>query len=216
METKLLSDLASEIDEGLRSKGRCDTEALQRYYAAAQEAFDGGDAEEVFALVRIHLGRFEEALTSMGCSAEADAVYVRKMELHRQLHIYRRKRGGGFRYAYLALGYFWWRLTSNYGVSPLRVVWAGANVALVFSFIYFFLDVLSFYNTGRLAFADGVILGPISYFLVGLQGLFPGSVFQIAAVIETQIAITVENILGGIVILMLFAALKRRYFRVNN
>ena len=216
METESLNDLAVEIDDELRRNGRYDADALKRYYTAAQEAFDGGDAEKTFERVRLHLGRFEKALTSIGCFAEADEVYVRKMELYRQLLVYRRKRGGGFRYAYRALGYFWWRLTSNYGISPLRVIWTAANVALVFSFIYFFLDVLSFYSSGRLAFADGTILKPISYFLVGLQGLFPGSVFGIAAVYEAQVAITIENILGGIVILMLFAAIKRRFFRVSN
>lgn len=216
MDKGILQDLANRIEDGLRRDGRFDPEVLRRYYTVAQEAFDEYDAEEVFELVRVHLGRFEKALESIGCFAEADAVYVRKMELHRQLYIYRRKRGGGIRPAYRALGFFWWRLTSNYGVSPLRVIWVAANVALIFSFIYFFLDVISLYNAGRLAFADGVILKPISYFLVGLQGLFPGSVFHIAAVVETQIAISVENILGGIVILMLFSALKRRFFRVGK
>jgi len=170
MDTENLKELTAVIDEDLRRNGRSDTEALKRYYTAAQEAFDGGDPEDVFDFVRLHLSRFEEALNSIGCFAEADGVYVRKMELYRQLLIYRRKRGAGFRPAYRALGYSWWRMASNYGTSPLRVIWTAANIALIFSFLYFFLDVLSFYNTGRLAFADGTILSPISYFIVGIQG----------------------------------------------
>ncbi|MCP4230869.1 MAG: hypothetical protein GY771_12095 [bacterium] len=213
MKTESLNNLAAEIDDELRRNGRYDADTLKRYYAAAQEAFDAGDTEAVFEVVRLHLGRFEEALSSIGCFAEADKVYARKMELHRQFSVYRRKTGGGFKHTYRAFGYSLWRLTSNYGISPLRILWTAGNVVLVFSFVYFFLDVISFYNSGRLAFIDGTILKPISYFIVGVQGLFPGTAFHLGTIVETQIAITLENLLGGILILLLFASLKRRLFR---
>lgn len=213
MDIDKLRTLADDIEGELRRDGRYDETALKRYYSAAQETFDAGDTEEVFELVRLHLGRFEEALSSIGCFGDADRVYVRKMELHRQYYVYKRKTGGSFRDVYRALGYGLWRLTSNYGISPLRIIWTAGNVALVFSFIYFFLDVISFYNNAKLAFTDGTILEPISYFVVGVQGLFPGTALYLGAIVETQVAVTIENLLGGTLILLLLGSLKRRVFR---
>jgi hypothetical protein len=106
-----------------------------------------------------------------------------------------------------------WRYSSGYGTSPLRLSWVTFNVAFWFSVLYFVLDVLAVQFLGQRAFSSYAVVSYLSYFVIGFEGLFPGTAVFLANNFWAQLALAVENGIGAVLVLSLVSLVARRVWR---
>jgi len=180
--------------------------------AAAREAHAAADVEGRVE-VRARLGRLERLL-GMACRFElADAFYRARMDLARAdwRRRWREERDVG---AFVqSCVYGLWRFASLYGTSPLRLGWMVFNVGFWFSVVYFVMDILAVRLDGRRAFEAAVNVSYASYFILGFEGLFPGTAAFLPATFYAQVAVALENLLGAILLLSLTTLVARRVWR---
>lgn len=200
--------LAGELAAGRR----VEREALAEVLGVAARVHDDLGEEERYE-VRYGLGRLEHLLARGGRFAEADAFYRARMELARRDY---RLQFGDYRDVG-ALVRSWvyrlWRFTSNYGTSGLRLGWITFNVGFWFSVLYFVLDVVAVQFLGQRAFLSYAMVSYFSYFVIGFEGLFPGTAIFLANNFWAQLALAVENGLGAVLILSLVSLVARRVWR---
>jgi hypothetical protein len=106
-----------------------------------------------------------------------------------------------------------WRFTSRYGTSALRLGWVTFNVGFWFSVLYFVLDVVAVQFLGQRAFLSYALVSYMSYFVIGFEGLFPGTAIFLANNFWAQLALAAENGLGAVLILSLVSLVARRVWR---
>ncbi|HUV85925.1 MAG TPA: hypothetical protein VMX79_02305 [bacterium] len=200
--------LAGELAGG-RRVGR---EVLVEFLGAAVRAHGDLGDDERYEL-RYGLGRLEHLLAQGGRFAEADAFYRARLELTRRDFrlLFRDYRDVGALARSWAFGL--WRFTSRYGTSVLRLGWVTFNVAFWFSVLYFVLDVLAVQFLGQRAFSSYAVVSYLSYFVIGFEGLFPGTAVFLAKTFWAQLALAVENGLGAVLILSLVSLAARRVWR---
>lgn len=200
--------LAGELAAG-RRVGR---EALAGFLSAAARAHGDLGDDERYEL-RYGLGHLEHLLARGGRFAEADAFYRARMELARRDYrlLFGDYRDVGALVRSWAFGL--WRFTSRYGTSALRLGWVMFNVGFWFSVLYFILDVLAVQFLGQRAFLSYALVSYLSYFVIGFEGLFPGTAIFLANNFWAQLALAVENGLGAVLILSLVSLVARRIWR---
>jgi hypothetical protein len=200
--------LAAELAAG-RRVGR---EVLAEFLAEAARRHDDLGDDERYE-VRYGLGRLEHLLARGGLFAEADAFYRTRLELTRREY---RLRFRDYRDV-SALARSWafglWRFSSRYGTSALRLGWVTFNVGVWFSVLYFVLDVLAVQLLGQRAFASFATVSYFSYFILGFEGLFPGTAVFLANTFGAQLALAVENGIGAVLIISLVSLAARRVWR---
>ncbi len=200
--------VAAELAAGRPVAG----EVLSGYLEAAARAHDDLADDERYAL-RYGLGGVEHLLARGGKFAEADAFYRARLELTRRDYKlrFRDYRDVG------ALARAWtfglWRFSSRYGTSPLRLGWVAFNVAFWFAVLYFVLDVLALRFLGQRAFSSYAVVSYLSYFILGFEGLFPGTAVFVANTFWAQLALAVENGIGAVLSLSLLSLVARRVWR---
>jgi hypothetical protein len=200
--------LAGELAAG-RRVGR---EVLAEFLGVAARAHGGLGDDERYEL-RYGLGRLEHLLARGGRFAEADAFYRTRLELTRRDFrlLFRDYRDVGALARSWAFGL--WRFTSRYGTSALRLGWITFNVGLWFSVLYFVLDALTVQFLGQRAFSSYAVVSYLSYFVIGFEGLFPGTAVFLANTFWAQLALAVENGLGAVLIVSLVSLVARRVWR---
>jgi hypothetical protein len=200
--------LAVELAAGRRVK----REVLADFLGEAARRHDDLGDDERYE-VRYGLGRLEHLLARGGMFVEADAFYRTRLELTRRDY---RLRFRDYRDV-SALARSWafrlWRFSSRYGTSALRLAWVTFNVAFWFSVLYFVLDVLAVQLLGQRAFASVAMVSYLSYFILGFEGLFPGTAALLANTFWAQLALAVENGIGAILIISLVSLAARRVWR---
>lgn len=200
--------LAGELAGGRRI-GR---EVLAEYLGAAARAHDdlGDDARYE---LRYGLGSLEHLLARGGRFAEADAFYRARLELTRRDYrlLFGDYRDVGALVRSWAYGV--WRFTSSYGTSALRLGCVTFSVGFWFSWLYCFLDFLAIEFLAQRAFLSSALVSPASYFVIGFEGLFPGTAVFLANNFSAQLALAVENALGAVLILSLVSLVARRVWR---
>lgn len=200
--------LVAELVSGRRASA----DRLYEYLAAASRLHDALDDEARYA-VRYGLGEIERLLVRGSEFGAADAAYRTRLELTRREYKLR------FRYyrdpsaLVRAWVYRWWRFSSRYGTSPLRLGWVTVNVAFWFAVLYFLLDVLAIQLQGQRAFVPAAMVSYASYFVIGWEGLFPGTAAILANTFSAQLALAIENGLGAVLILSLVTLVARRVWR---
>jgi hypothetical protein len=200
--------LAGELAAG-RRVGR---EALAEYLGAAARAH-GDLGDDARYELRYGLGHLEHLLARGGRFAEADSFYRARLELTRRDY---RLLFGDYRDAGALVrswAYGLWRFTSRYGTSALRLGWVTFNVGFWFSVLYFVLDVLAVQFLGQRAFLSYALVSYMSYFVIGFEGLFPGTAIFLANNFWAQLALAAENGLGAVLILSLVSLVARRVWR---
>lgn len=200
--------LAGELVAGRRVA----REVLTAFLSGAARAHEEMGDDERYAL-RYGLGRLEHLLVRGGRFAEADAFYRTRLELtRRDFRLrFRDYRDVGALARSWAFGL--WRYSSRYGTSPLRLSWVTFNVAFWFSVLYFVLDVLAVRFLGQRAFASYAVVSYMSYFVIGFEGLFPGTAVFLANTFWAQLALAVENGIGAVLVLSLVSLVARRVWR---
>jgi hypothetical protein len=200
--------LAGELAAG-RRVGR---EALAAFLSDAARAHDDLGDDERHAL-RCGLGRLEHLLARGAWFPEADAFYRTRVELtRRDFRLrFRDYRDVGALARSWAFGL--WRYSSRYGTSALRLGWVTFNVAFWFSVLYFVLDVLAVRFLGQRAFSSYAVVSYLSYFVIGFEGLFPGTAVFLANNFWAQLALAVENGIGAVLVLSLVSLVARRVWR---
>jgi hypothetical protein len=200
--------LADELIAGRRVK----REVLAECLGEAARRHDGLRDDERYE-VRFALGRLEHLLARGGLFAEADAFYRTRLDLTRRDY---RLEFRDYRDV-SALARSWafrmWRFSSRYGTSALRLGWVTFNVAFWFSVLYFVLDVLAVQLLGQRAFASFAMVSYFSYFILGFEGLFPGTAALLANTFWAQLALAVENGVGAVLIISLVSLTARRVWR---
>jgi hypothetical protein len=191
---------------------RVGREVLSGYLEAAARVHDDLGDDDRFAL-RYDLGHVEQLLARGGRFAEADAFYRTRLELTRRDY---RLRFRDYREV-SALARSWafrvWRFSSRYGTSALRLAWVTFNVAFWFAVLYFVLDVLAIQLLKQRAFSSYALVSYLSYFILGFEGLFPGTAVFAANIFWAQLALAVENGIGAVLILSLLSLVARRVWR---
>jgi hypothetical protein len=200
--------LAGELAAGRR----VEREVLAAFLTGAARGHDYLGDDERYAL-RYGLGRLEHLLARGARFAEADAFYRTRLELTRRDF---RLRFSDYRDVG-ALARSWafglWRYSSRYGTSALRLAWVTFNVAFWFSVLYFVLDVLAVRFLGQRAFSSYAMVSYLSYFIIGFEGLFPGTAVFLANNFWAQLALAVENGMGAVLVLSLVSLVARRVWR---
>jgi hypothetical protein len=200
--------LGAELAAGRRVRREVLAECLSE---AARRHDDLGDDERYE--VRYALGRLEHLLARGGMFAAADAFYRTRLDLTRrdyrlQFRDYRDVSALARSWAFRL-----WRFSSRYGTSALRLGWVTFNVGFWFSVLYFVLDVLAVQLLGQRAFASFAMVSYFSYFILGFEGLFPGTAALLANTFWAQLALAVENGIGAILIISLVSLTARRVWR---
>ncbi len=200
--------LAGELAAGRRVA----RETLAAFLSGAARAHDDLGDDERYAL-RYGLGRLEHLLARGARFAEADTFYRARLELaRRDLRLrFRDYRDVGALARSWAFGL--WRYSSRYGTSPLRLGWVTFNVAFWFSVLYFILDVFAVRFLGQRAFSSYAVVSYLSYFVIGFEGLFPGTAVFLANNFWAQLALAVENGIGAVLVLSLVSLVARRVWR---
>jgi hypothetical protein len=200
--------LAADLAAG-RRVGR---EALAEFLDAADYAHDRLGDDPRYEL-RYALGRLEHLLVRGGRFDEADVFYRVRMGLTRRNYrlLFRDYRDVGALLRSWTYGV--WGMASGYGTSALRLGWITFNVAFWFSWIYLALDALAVQFLGERAFLSDAVVFPASYFLIGFEGLFPGTAVFLANNFSAQLALVVENGLGAVLILSWVSLVARRVWR---
>jgi hypothetical protein len=200
--------IANELEVGRR----VGPEVLAAYLQGAVRSYDEADEAARYEL-RHRLGRLEHLLSRGGQFEEADAFYRARLELVRLEY---RARFRDYRdVTALVRSCFFrlWRFTSRYGTSSLRLAWITFNVAFWFSVLYFVLDVLTIKFLGQRAFGSYALVSYGSYFVIGFEGLFPGTAAFLANTFGAQLALAVENGIGTVLLLSLVTLAARRVWR---
>lgn len=200
--------LAAELEAGRR----VDPDVLAAYLRGALRSY-GEAAEAARYELRHRLGRLEHLLSRGGQFEEADAYYRTRLELIRREY---RARFRDYRdvTALLRSWFFGlWRFTSRYGTSVLRLAWVTFNVAFWFSVLYFVLDVITIRTLGQRAFGSHALTSYGSYFVIGFEGLFPGTAAFLAGTFTAQLALAVENGIGAVLVLSLVTLAARKVWR---
>lgn len=200
--------LAAELAAG-RLVGR---DVLAEYLRAAVRAHEPANEDERYAL-RYELGRLEHLFARGGQFAAADAFYRTRLELTRRDYKirYRDYRDVGALVRAWTFGL--WRFSSRYGTSALRFGWVAFNVAFWFAVLYFVVDVLAVQLLRQRPFASYAVVSHLSYFVLGFEGLFPGTAVFLANTFWAQIILAVENGIGAVLILSLVTLVARRVWR---
>jgi hypothetical protein len=200
--------IATELEAGRR----VGLEVLAAYLRGVVGSYDEA-SEEARYEVRHRLGRLEHLLSRGGQFEEADGFYRARLDLVRLEY---RARFRDYRdVTALVRSWFFrlWRYTSRYGTSVLRLVWVTFNVAFWFSVLYFVLDVVTIKFLGQRAFGSYALISYGSYFVIGFEGLFPGTAAFLSNTFAAQLAMAVENALGAILIISLVTLAARRVWR---
>jgi len=200
--------IATELEAGRR----VGPEVLGAYLKGAVRSYDEA-AEAARYELRHRLGRLEHLLSRGGQFEEADAFYRARLELVRLEY---RARFRDYRDV-TALVRSWlfrlWRFTSRYGTSSLRLAWVTFNVAFWFSVFYFVLDVFTIRLLGQRAFGSYATVSYGSYFVIGFEGLFPGTAAFLSNTFAAQLALAVENGIGTVLLISLVTLAARRVWR---
>jgi hypothetical protein len=200
--------IAAELEAGRR----VDPEVLAAYVRAVRRGYEEG-AEVARYESRHCLGRLEQLLSRGGQFEEADVFYRTRLELVRLEY---RARFRDYRDV-TALIRSWvfrfWRFTCRYGTSALRLAWVTFNVGFWFSVLYFVLDVWTIRFLGQHAFGPHALVSYGSYFVIGFEGLFPGTAAFLSNTFAAQLALAVENGIGAVLILSLVTLAARRVWR---
>jgi len=207
--------IAAELEAGRR----VGPEVLGAYLEGVVRAYD--EAAEVTRFeLRHRLGRVEFLLSRGGQFEEADAFYRARLDLVRAEY---RARFRDYRdVTALVRSWFFrlWRFTSRYGTSALRLSWVTLNVAFWFTALYFVIDFLTLQILGQRAFGTcaSVSYGNyfaigLEYFVIGFEGLFPGTAAFLAKTFLAQLVLAVENGIGTVLILSLVTLAARRVWR---
>jgi hypothetical protein len=200
--------IATELEAGRR----VGLEVLAAYLRGVVGSYDEA-SEEARYEVRHRLGRLEHLLSRGGQFEEADGFYRARLDLVRLEY---RARFRDYRdVTALVRSWFFrlWRYTSRYGTSVLRLAWVTFNVAFWFSVLYFVLDVVTIKFLGQRAFGSYALISYGSYFVIGFEGLFPGTAAFLSNTFAAQLAMAVENALGAILIISLVTLAARRVWR---
>jgi hypothetical protein len=200
--------IATELEAGRR----VGPEVLAAYLKGTVRSYDDASEAARYEL-RHRLGRLEHLLSRGGQFEEADGFYRARLELVRLEY---RARFRDYRdVTALVRSWFFrlWRYTSRYGTSVLRLAWVTFNVAFWFSVLYFVLDVLTIKLLGQRAFGSYALVSYGSYFVIGFEGLFPGTAAFLSKTFAAQLAMAVENGLGTILIISLVTLAARRVWR---
>lgn len=200
--------IAAELAAGRRTEPA----VLSAYLEAAARAHDEMGDENRYAL-RYDLGHLEHLLTRGGQFGAADAFYRTRLELIRRDYKFRFRDYRDVSALLKAWAFRLWRFSSRYGTSALRLAWVTFNVALWFTLFYFVLDVLAVRYLGQRAFATYAMVSYLSYFVVGFEGLFPGTAVFLANNSWAQLALALENGIGAVLILSLVSLVARRVWR---
>ena len=200
--------IATELEAGRR----VGPEVLGAYLKSVVLSYDEAGEAERYEF-RHRLGRLEHLLSRGGQFEEADRFYRARLDLVRSEY---RARFRDYRDV-TALVRSWlfrlWRFTSRYGTSSLRLAWMTFNVAFWFSVLYFVLDVLTMKLLGQRAFGSYALVSYGSYFVIGFEGLFPGTAAFLANTFAAQVALAVENAIGAVLLLSLVTLAARRVWR---
>lgn len=212
-ETRRAALLTERIIERLNALGELDEGLLTTYFEVLERELDAGNRDSTFRNARAQIGRIESSCARAGYFTTADDLFRRRMEITRkyQRELFAEERT--LSTAIRRIGFFLWLYTSHYGTSITRLVWLSGNVMLWFSVVYFLLDTSLWYIRGVPAFAHGVIHSPLSYLLLGVQGFFPGSAFNLGSSFAAQLVLTIENILGAFLLLSAVTVIARRVWR---
>lgn len=200
--------IATELEAGRR----VGTEVLDAYLKGVLRSYDEAAEADRYEFVH-RLGRLEHLLSRGGQFEEADVFYRARLDLVRLEYRAR------FRYyrEVSALVRSWlfrlWRFTSRYGTSSLRLAWVTFNVAFWFSVLYFVLDVFTIKVLGQRAFGSYAMVSYGSYFVIGFEGLFPGTAAFLSNTFAAQLAMAVENGIGTVLIISLVTLAARRVWR---
>ncbi len=205
-------DAAERLAAAVAAAAPVGVEELRRFLARAEDAYDDGGSDERYA-VRAALGRVERALVGACRFAEADAFCRLRLELSRREYRRQFRERRDLSSLVRAWTYGLWRFTSHYGTSPLRLGWTVFNVAFWFSVLYFALDVVALRTEGRHAYAATATISYASYFIIGFEGLFPGTAVILANTYPAQVALALENALGAVLIVSLVTLVGRRIWR---
>jgi hypothetical protein len=200
--------LAAELASGRRVAA----DRLHEYFAAASRLHDELDDEARHA-VRYSLGEIERLLARGGEFAAADGAYRTRLDLKRREYKLRFRDYRDPSALVRAWAYRLWRFSSRYGTSALRLGWVTFNVAFWFAVLYFVLDVLAIHLQGQRAFVPAAMVSYASYFVIGWEGLFPGTAAILANTFSAQLALAVENGVGAVLILSLVTLVARRVWR---
>lgn len=200
--------IATELEAGRR----VGPEVLDAYLKGVVRSYDEAGEADRYEFVH-RLGRLEHLLSRGGQFEEADDFYRARLDLVRLEYRAR------FRYyrdvTALVRSWFFrlWRYTSRYGTSVLRLAWVTFNVAFWFSVLYFVLDVLTIKFLGQRAFGSYAMVSYGSYFVIGFEGLFPGTAAFLSNTFAAQLAMAVENGIGTVLIISLVTLAARRVWR---
>ncbi len=200
--------IAAELAAGRR----VEPAVLAGYLEGAARAHDEMGEDDRYAL-RYGLGRLEHLLARGGQFGAADAFYRTRLELIRREYKFRFRDYRDVPALFKAWAFRWWGLSSRYGTSALRLAWVTFNVALCFTFLYFVLDALALRYVYQRAFATYAMVSGLSYFVVGFEGLFPGTAVFLANNFLAQLVLALENVIGAILILSLMSLVARRVWR---
>ncbi|NIT35625.1 MAG: hypothetical protein GTN49_03855 [candidate division Zixibacteria bacterium] len=210
-----LRGLAGEYDKIAAELGagrRVEAAALSAYLETASRAHDEMGDDDRYTL-RYGLGYLEQLLARGGQFVAADAFYRARLELTRRDYKFRFRDYRDVSALLRAWAFRLWRFSSRYGTSALRLAWVTFNVALWFAVLYFVLDVLAVRYLGQRAFASYAQVSYLSYFVVGFEGLFPGTAVFLANNFWAQLALALENGVGAVLILSLVSLVARRVWR---
>jgi hypothetical protein len=200
--------VVAELEDGKRPE----TAALRRFANVVAEAHAEAPVDQRYTL-RHYLGRVEHLLARAGAFEAADSFYRAKLELARYDYKFRFREFRDVSALFRAWTYGWWSFSSRFGTSGLRMVWTVFNVGFWFSVLYFILDVLTIQFAGDRAFVSPALASYGSYFIIGFEGLFPGTAAILANTFVAQVALAFENAVGAVLILSLISLVARRVWR---
>jgi hypothetical protein len=200
--------IAAELAAGRR----VEPAVLTGYLEAAARAHDEMGEDDRYAL-RYGLGHLEHLLARGGQFGAADAFYRTRLELIRRDYKFRFRDYRDVSALLKGWAFCLWRFSSRYGTSALRLAWVTFNVALGFTLLYFVLDALALRYLCQRAFATYAMVSRLSYFVVGFEGLFPGTAVFLANNFWAQLVLALENGIGAILILSLMSLVARRVWR---
>jgi hypothetical protein len=200
--------IAAELAAGRR----VEPAVLTGYLEAAARAHGEMGEDDRYAL-RYEIGHLEHLLARGGQFGAADAFYRTRLELIRREYKFRFRDYRDVSALFKAWAFRWWGLSSRYGTSALRLAWVTFNVALCFTLLYFVLDALALRYLYQRAFATYAMVSGLSYFVVGFEGLFPGTAVFLANNFLAQLVLALENVIGAILILSLMSLVARRVWR---
>lgn len=203
---------ARDIEGLIAAGGGGEVESLREILsAAAAEHRLGDEAHRRF--IRNRLAHLERVFVENADFAAADAVYRARMdcaaaEAEFSFRDYRRLSS-----LFRAAGFKLWRFTSWYGTSLIRLGWFTFNVGFYFALVYFGLEVLTFRAAGVPAFKSQFLVSHASFFVIAVQGFFPGTAVFLADTFWAQLLMTLQNIIGAALGLLFFGVAARRAWR---